>query len=167
MWVHKWYFIKFKALFVFFFSLERWSFHQIILSFISMYPILMLFESCVLCSFLGCIVSLVVFVLRENGFHRGTISIVLIYIYLVYSKYQFSPMDANWVSVMTSDGNCHLYSIDCPTLGNSFPFPSSSPIFIFIPIILSLSQLLIKCFFRFLANLPLVQQPLSSWTFAL
>ena len=55
------------------------------LSTTSTYPILMLFGSCVLCSFLGCIVSLVVFALRENGFHQETTLTVLIYIYLVYS----------------------------------------------------------------------------------
>ena len=112
----------------------------------STYPIHMLFESCNSCSFLGCIVSLVVFVLRENGFHQGTISTVLIYIYLVYLfNYQFFTDRYVLSSIMYSDGNCHLYSLDCLTLRDSCPFSSSGPIFFLF--IISLSQLLINIFF--------------------
>ena len=95
-----------------------------------MYPIIMLLESCVSCSFLGCIVSLVVFVLRGNGFHRETILTVLIYIYLVYLfNYQFFTDRCVLSSILYSDGSCHLYSLDCPTLRHTCPFSPSSPSF--------------------------------------
>ena len=44
---------------------------------------------------------------------------------------------------MYSDGNCHLYSLDCPALRDSCPFSSSSPFSIHI----LLSQLLINILF--------------------
>ena len=53
---------------------------------------------------------------QGNGFHRGTMLTVLIYENLVYSIIKFSPIDAYWVPLCTSDGSCHLYSLDCPTL---------------------------------------------------
>ena len=128
-----------------------------------MYPILMLFESCVSCSFLGCIVSLVVFVLRGNGFHRETILTVLIYIYLVYLfNYQFFTDRCVLSSIMYSDGSCHLYSLDCPTLRHTCSFSSSSPSFFFFFSFIFPSLINILFFFRFSANLPLVQRLLSS-----
>ena len=34
---------------------------------------------------------------------------------------------------MYSDGDCHLYSLDCPTLRDSCPFSSSGPIYFCFP----------------------------------
>ena len=60
-------------------------------------------------------------------------------------NYQFFTDRYVLSSIMYSDGNCHLYSLDCLTLRDSCPFSSSGPIFFLF--IISLSQLLINIFF--------------------
>ena len=55
-----------------------------------MYPIHTLFSNCALYYFHGCITQLVVWVFKASGFHRGMISIVQIYIFLVLFIFDFS-----------------------------------------------------------------------------
>ena len=62
---------------------------------------------------------------------------------------------------MYSDGDCHLYSLDCPTLRDSCPFSSSGPIYFCFPESVTNEY---SFFFRFSVNLHLVQQLSYSWT---
>ena len=129
-----------------------------------MYPIHTLFSNCALYYFRGCITQLVVWMFKASGFLRGMISIVQIYIFLVYLYWFFL------VEARINFSLCPVMAIVTYILltalhsGINERFHPQVCACAFRPQMIQKSSCYI---FRFLANQPPVQQPSFSSIFVL